>query len=316
VPELCRDDPAWTVVEVDDRGRWQRVERVLSPTDVLSRIVVLAPQRRVAGDGLLEPDPYSENQVQGLMVAPDGVIVDDTLGAEESVVATVTRWVANIQAGRQWSARPLRLRDFFTDAMWSPPGERLHVLLTPSAQFAERITSLYGAVLEQWTGMLRVVPRERLHITLAELDLPSAELGGDAVAAACDAVDNVLATVSWEALAELEVEAADATLYRVRCQIDQAEPIDDLGEAVRAALAEVWPAAAVKPTSGGAHIALAHSTGSTADATELRDQLRQAGGDNPLWSRPDMWRLGHPQVQLLHVDPFGEDPWRWRSATP
>jgi 2'-5' RNA ligase len=313
VAELCRSDPEWNVIEVDDRGRWQRVERVLSTTSVFSRVVVLSPQRRV--NGSLIQDPHSHTQVQGLMLSPDGVIVDETLGTEESVVATVTRWMANLRAGRTYNARPLSLMNFYADRAWTPPGERLHVLLTPSPTFADRITTFYGEVLEQWSGALRIVPRERLHITLAWLDnLPSAELADDAIAAACVAVENVLSTVSWTALAELEVLAADARPYGVRCEVDRPRPIKNLSAAVRAALAEVWPDATVKPTSSGAHVALAYSATATAEGIELRDQLGRAGVGNPLSSDPDTWRVGPSTVNIVHVDTFGADPWRWNSV--
>ena len=78
-----------------------------------------------------------------------------------------------------------------------------------------------------------------------------------------------------------------------------------------------WPAATVKPSAGSdAHVALAYSTTAVVDATELRDQLRQAEDNNPLGSRPDTWLIGRPDVRVIHVDTFGTDPWSWRSATP
>lgn len=212
------------------------------------------------------------------------------------------------------------MRDFGERVWDDPVGPRVHVWALVSDAVRELVEEVYAPVLARWSRLLRVVPSDRLHLTLAWLPAPVA-------AEVSPAQHRELDTALHKRLvgsggARVACGPALVTRHGVRLDVTPDHEVDALARRVRDALRDVFGSTAVaEPVAGSwtPHIAMAYAIadGPAGDDLLLAEQLREARVPQRLRGqghRPTRAIMDIRTLTVLAVDTFGPDPWLWDQA--
>lgn len=212
------------------------------------------------------------------------------------------------------------MRDFGKRRWDGPDGPRVHVYALVSDPVRELVEKVYAPVLAGWSQVVRVVPSDRLHLTLAWLPAPVAAEVSQAQHRKLDAAlhDRLLGSGG----ARVACGPALVTRHGVRLDVTPDHEVDALAHHVRDAMRDVFGASAVaEPTAGSCtpHIALAYGTADTPaeDDVVLAEQLREARVPQRMRGRgyrPTRAILDIRAVTVLETDTFAPDPWQWDQA--
>lgn len=289
-----RADPGW--VFAPHGGAWALERRIDDPRGGWFEIVVIGLPADRAGVVLRE--------------ITNMAVFDSSQTSVAAACELAARWAGNLAAGRVWSARPKRLRRFATGGrVPTPPGPRLRVLLQVPA-LSGLLTAVYGPALQDEPEVLRAVPGERLHLVLAEVAVPAAELGQhqrDTIAAV---VDQAVAEIPLDTLTDVVVEEARLGASGVWCGLGQPGPVTRLAGLVTERLGLALPGTAITPLARSPEILLAYGVRDSPDLTDLYTQLKQAPGDDIAEEPPGIARLGATRLVIAEVDPAHPDLWQ------